>query len=55
MKDKPITGEHRQEKACLCRLFPSSKLFLRRTHHHNAQNQAEYKCWLCGRTIYQAA
>jgi len=55
MKDKPANIEHRQEKACVCRLAPTSKLFLRPTHQHNAQGQAEVKCWLCGRVGYVTA
>lgn len=55
MKDKAVIGEHRQEKACVCRLFPKSKVFLRPTHQHNAGRQAEYKCWLCGRLTYERA
>ena len=55
MKDKTVVGEHRQEKACLCRLFPKLKLFLKATHQHDAKGQAEYKCWMCGRVIYLTA
>ncbi|MDQ6882947.1 MAG: hypothetical protein M3077_01740 [Candidatus Dormibacteraeota bacterium] len=55
MKDKQIVGEHRQEKACLCRLFPNSKLFLKATHQHDSKGQAEYKCRMCGRVVYQTA
>lgn len=55
MKDKGVAGEHRQEKACVCRLFPNSKLFLKPTHEHNAQGQETYKCRLCGRVVYKAA
>jgi hypothetical protein len=55
MKDKSAVGEHRQEKACVCRIVPKSKLFLRPTHQHNAKGQSEYKCWLCGRLAYESA
>lgn len=55
MKDKSIVGEHRQEKACLCRVFPKSRVFFRPTNQHDAQGQSEYKCWLCGRLAYQTA
>jgi hypothetical protein len=55
MNDKPVIGEHRQEKACVCRIFPKSKLFLRPTHQRGAQDQSEYKCWLCGRLAYETA
>jgi hypothetical protein len=55
MKDKRVEVEHRKEKACVCRLSPTSKLFLRPTHQHNAQGQAELKCWVCGRLAYQTA
>lgn len=54
MKDNPA-GQHRQEKACVCRLFPNSKLFLKATHEHNQQGQETYKCRFCGRTVYKAA
>jgi hypothetical protein len=55
MKDKPVTADHRKEKACVCRIFPSSKVFLRPTHQHNAEGKSEVKCWLCGRVAYQTA
>jgi hypothetical protein len=55
MKDKTVVGEHRQEKACLCRLFPNSKLFLKATHEHDAKGQAGYKCRMCGRVSYLPA
>lgn len=55
MKDKAAVGEHRQEKACVCRLFPKSGLFLRPTQEHNAQGQESYKCWLCGRVVLKPA
>ena len=55
MKDEPISGEHRQQKACVCRILSQSKIFLRPTHQHGAQGQSEYKCWLCGRLAYQPA
>lgn len=54
MEDKPVV-EHRKQKACLCRLFPSSKVFLKATHQHDAKGQSEYKCWMCGRTAYLTA
>lgn len=55
MKEKPIPVEHRNEKACLCRLAPNSKVFMRPTHQHDSQGRAEVKCWLCGRTGYLAS
>lgn len=54
MKDKPVV-EHRQQKACLCRFFPSSKVFLKATRQHNAEGRSEYKCRMCGRTAYLTA
>jgi hypothetical protein len=54
MNDKVAGGAHRSEKACVCRLFPRSKIFLRPTHQHDAEGQAKYKCWLSGRVVYES-
>jgi len=55
MTDKVAAGDHRSEKACLCRVFPRSKLFLRPTHRPDAEGQPESKCWLCGRVVSEHA
>ena len=55
MTDKPMSVEHRKEKACVCRFAPTSKLFLRPTHNHDPKGREEYKCWLCGRLAYETA
>jgi hypothetical protein len=54
MKDKPERVEHRGEKPCVCRIAPISGLFLRPTHQQDDQGQEQVKCWVCGRTAYQA-
>ena len=48
LREKPV-----RSKPCVCRVFTRTSLVWQATGRENAQGKSEYRCRVCGSTVWR--